>query len=132
MPNASGRSAPEPCGPPWLGLKALDLLNDTRSSGFAAPLRARIGIDIGDVVHGNIGSAGRFSFTIIGTPVNRAARLQALAKDLGVAVLMTADLAAAAGVQGLAFGKHDLRGLERPVDVVGLSITDGCAGLSAT
>jgi len=64
------------------GQEALELLNAMRPGRLAAPLRARLGIDIGEVVHGNIGSAGRFSFTIIGTPVNRAARLQALAKDL--------------------------------------------------
>jgi len=107
------------------GLEALDLLNAMPSRRMGPTLRARVGIDIGDVVHGNIGSAGRFSFTIIGTPVNRAARLQVLAKDLGAVMLMTSDLAEAAGVQCSAFGKHALRGFERPVDVVGFGISDG-------
>jgi class 3 adenylate cyclase len=106
------------------GLKALTLLN-VRNAGVAAvPLRARVGVDIGEVVHGNIGSAGRFSFTIIGTPVNRAARLQALAKDLDAVLLMTSELAESAGVQGHAFGKHALRGFDRSVDIVGLHVTD--------
>ena len=109
------------------GLHDLDRLN--RSQLLATPLRARIGIDTGEVVHGNIGSPGRFSFTIIGTPVNRAARLQALAKDLGATLLMTADLAEAAAVPCRPFGKHTLRGLERPVEVVGLDIADGPTGL---
>ena len=107
------------------GLEALDLLNATPARRMGPPLRARVGIDIGDVVHGNIGSAGRFSFTIIGTPVNRAARLQALAKDLGAAILMTSDLAEAAGVKCSAFGKHALRGFDRPVDIVGFGASDG-------
>jgi class 3 adenylate cyclase len=107
------------------GLQALERLNALPSRRASPPLRARVGIDIGDVVHGNIGSAGRFSFTIIGSPVNRAARLQALAKDLGATVLMTADLAAAAGVPCHAFGRHALRGFDRPVDIVG--IPDGPA-----
>ncbi len=81
------------------GLRGTPGLSATRSSDAAGPLRARIGIDVGEVVHGNIGSAGRFSFTIIGTPVNRAARLQALAKDLGASLLMTADFADAAAVR---------------------------------
>ena len=108
------------------GLHDLDRLN--RSQFLATPLRARIGIDTGEVVHGNIGSPGRFSFTIIGTPVNRAARLQALAKDLGATLLMTADLAEAAAVPCRPFGKHTLRGLEQPVEVVGLGIADGPTG----
>ncbi len=100
------------------GLEALRVLSGTRSSD-SEPLRARIGIDVGEVVHGNIGSAGRFSFTIIGTPVNRAARLQALAKDLGASLLMTADFTDAAEVRCRAFGKHALRGFEKPVEIVG-------------
>jgi class 3 adenylate cyclase len=91
------------------GVEALDLLNTMPARSLGPPLRARVGIDVGEVVHSNIGSAGRFSFTIIGTPVNRAARLQALAKDLGAVVLMTSDSAKAAGVQCTALGKHALR-----------------------
>jgi class 3 adenylate cyclase len=107
------------------GLRALDSLNAMRPQRLAGPLRARVGIDIGEVVHGNIGSAGRFSFTIIGTPVNRAARLQALAKDVGATMLMTSGLAETAGVRCSAFGKYALRGFEHPVDVVGFVVPDG-------
>lgn len=106
------------------GLRALELVNAMPSRKDAPPLRARVGIDIGDVVHGNIGSAGRFSFTIIGTPVNRSARLQALAKELDAVMLMTAEIAAAADMECSAFGKHALRGFEQPVDIVGFSISD--------
>lgn len=101
------------------GLKALDALNDDPSRNNRPSLRARIGIDLGKVVHGNIGSAGRFSFTIIGSPVNRAARLQALAKEVGAELLMTANLADKANIQGSSFGNHALRGFDSPVDVVG-------------
>lgn len=106
------------------GLQALDQINAVPSRRDAPPLRARIGIDIGDVVHGNIGSAGRFSFTIIGTPVNRSARLQALAKELDAAMLMTAEIAEAAGMRCSTFGKHALRGFEQPVEIVGFGISD--------
>lgn len=105
------------------GLQALERVNAMLSRKTAPPLRARIGIDIGDVVHGNIGSAGRFSFTIIGTPVNRSARLQALAKDLDAVMLMTSALAEAAGIQCKSFGRHALRGFDHPVDIVGFDIS---------
>ncbi|MEP7453974.1 adenylate/guanylate cyclase domain-containing protein [Phyllobacterium sp. SB3] len=107
------------------GLKALDGLNESSSRNNLPKLRARIGIDIGDVVHGNIGSAGRFSFTIIGSSVNRAARLQVLAKDLGAELLMTSDLADKAGIKCNAFGSHALRGFDNPVDVVGFVSSGG-------
>ena len=100
-------------------LEALETLNANQPDDLPR-LHARIGLDIGEVVHGNIGSASRFSFTIIGTPVNRAARLQALAKELGVSLLMTAEVAARAGSDRRSFGFHTLRGLDRPVEVVGI------------
>lgn len=56
--------------------------------------------------------------------MNRSARLQALAKELDAVMLMTADIAAAAGIQCSTFGKHSLRGFEQPADIVGFGISD--------
>jgi adenylate cyclase len=46
-----------------------------------APLRAGIGVSAGEVVAGNIGAAHRLEYTVIGDPVNEAARLTELAKQ---------------------------------------------------
>jgi class 3 adenylate cyclase len=101
-------------------LEALEMLNAERP--LSTPrLQARIGLDVGEVVHGNIGSAGRFSFTIIGTPVNRAARLQALAKEFGVSLLMTSKVADGALLDRRSFGFHTLRGIDQPVEIVGIA-----------
>jgi class 3 adenylate cyclase len=100
-------------------LEALESLNAERQRDMPE-LHARIGLDIGEVVHGNIGSAGRFSFTIIGTPVNRAARLQALGKELGVSLLMTSNVADKADINHRSYGFHTLRGIDQPVEVVGM------------
>jgi class 3 adenylate cyclase len=123
FPIASPENASEVCAGAVKSaedaLEALETLNANRPD--MPQLHARIGLDIGEVVHGNIGSAGRFSFTIIGMPVNRAARLQALAKELGVSLLMTAEVADRAGSDRKSFGFHTLRGLDRPVEVVGIA-----------
>jgi len=46
-----------------------------------SPLAAGIGVSAGQVVAGNIGAAERFEYTVIGDPVNEAARLTAAAKE---------------------------------------------------
>jgi adenylate cyclase len=44
-------------------------------------LEAGIGVSAGEAVAGNIGEESRFEYTVIGDPVNEAARLTELAKE---------------------------------------------------
>jgi adenylate cyclase len=53
-------------------------------------LRAAIGVSAGTVVAGNVGHAERFEYTVIGDPVNEAARLTQLAKSTDGRVLASA------------------------------------------
>ncbi|MCF7796982.1 MAG: adenylate/guanylate cyclase domain-containing protein [Candidatus Marinimicrobia bacterium] len=47
-------------------------------------MQMRIGISSGEIVTGNMGSAGRMNYTMMGDPVNTAARLESSAKQYGV------------------------------------------------
>lgn len=49
--------------------------------GYANPLHVRMGISTGFVSVGNFGSSERLDYTIIGTPVNLASRIQGVAGD---------------------------------------------------
>jgi adenylate cyclase len=59
-------------------------------------LAAGIGVAYGPAVAGNVGTERRFEFTVIGDPVNQAARLTELAKERTPMVLASADAVEAA------------------------------------
>lgn len=90
--------------------------------GAERGLSLRVGVSAGQISSGNVGSSRRQSFTVYGDPVNRAARLEAAAKDLATPLLVDAEIARAAQDADLVtFGSVSLRGLGAAVDVYGLA-----------
>ena len=76
------------------------------------PIQIGIGIHKGTVTFGNVGTTSRLDFTVIGSPVNEAARVEALCKTLNENVLMTEAIANLLPEFSLrSLGKHNLRGM---------------------
>lgn len=85
----------------------------------ATHLDAAIGVSSGEVVAGNVGSANRFEYTVIGRPVNEAARLTEAAKAESGRILASARTLDACGDEAVnwqAHGSLALKGLMAPVD----------------
>jgi class 3 adenylate cyclase len=111
-------------------LEALGELNATwHEDGFgelaASGLHIRIGVHSGPVILGNVGSAERIEFTLIGDTVNIAARVEELNKRFGSQLLLTAqtrdrlaDKALYDRVSDL--GEHNVRGRKDAVHVYSL------------
>ncbi len=71
-----------------------ELRKKWRSEGDKWPvivhyLRARLGLNTGEAIIGNMGSRTRFSYTMMGDNVNLAARMESGAKSLGVYTMVT-------------------------------------------
>jgi adenylate cyclase len=69
--------------------QAMAALNERNGSTGRAPMNYGIGVHVGDVMYGNIGSRTRLDFTVIGPAVNMASRLETLTKQVGKPVLLS-------------------------------------------
>jgi adenylate cyclase len=84
-------------------------------------MRMRIGISSGDIVTGNMGSAMRMNYTMMGDVVNTAARLEASAKQYGIYIQCTTETLRFAGADDFAWRTVDkvrVVGRNEPVDTV--------------
>jgi adenylate cyclase len=81
------------------------------------PLLTRIGVNTGDMVAGNMGTANKMNYTIMGNAVNLAARLEGVNKQYGTWILASEYTAREAG-DSLLYRKLDrvrVVGINEPV-----------------
>jgi adenylate cyclase len=87
------------------------------------PLRFGIGLHLGHVLYGNIGTPTRIEFTVIGAAANEAARIEGLCKTLDVPLVLSEPVAR--HVPGcVTLGSHRLRGVGEPMELFTLTAID--------
>jgi len=100
-------------------LEELDQLRNEWAARGLENFNIRIGIATGPVLAGNIGSTRRQEFTVMGTTVNLASRLEALNKELGSRILVDEETFSHLP-KGLKFVKREnqrIRGLDGAMTV---------------
>ncbi|MEM7043280.1 MAG: adenylate/guanylate cyclase domain-containing protein [Pseudomonadota bacterium] len=103
---------------------ALDAIEDSRTrlaSLAGGGPRYGMALHLGDVLYGNVGSEDRLDFTTIGLAVNRAARLEGLARDVGQEVIISAEVARHCPDAVRSLGRYQLRGIESDQEVFTLA-----------
>jgi adenylate cyclase len=104
-------------------LAILDRAQDSADPLIRRIWRVGIGLHTGRVILGNFGSAAHLDYTVIGKPVNIAARLCGYASPMSV--IVSDDLRRlVSDTTGLHFHSHssaNIRGLKEPMTIFGLS-----------
>lgn len=82
---------------------ALGQLNDSLVNDLKEPLRMGIGIHIGPAIVGDMGYGTVKGLTAVGDAVNTASRLEAMTKEFGAQLVISAEVARRAGVSEAGF-----------------------------
>ncbi len=86
-------------------------VNLEREARKQKPLAFGTGLHLGNITYGNVGTAGRLDFTVIGPAVNEAARIEDLCKSLNEPVLASSAFARRVPGELRSLGVHTLRGV---------------------
>jgi adenylate cyclase len=96
---------------------AIEAVNLERARSGRPEIRYGIGLHVGEVTYGNIGTPSRLEFTVIGEAANMAARVESLCKDLDRALLVSAEFARFAPGRFVSLGRHRLKGIDEPQEL---------------
>src|SRR5438874_11898004 len=102
------------------GKLAIAALNASRSARGEPTTDIYLGLHLGEVFYGNIGSKDRLDFTVVGPAVNEVSRIAALCRSVEQPLLVSSTFASALGEARsrlVSVGRYALRGVGRAQDL---------------
>ncbi len=94
--------------------------NAERRAAGKRTLDFGVAVHLGEVLYGNIGASERLDFTVVGSAVNEASRIEGMCRPLQRKVLVSGSFqkaAAASGSSMISLGFHALRGIREPQEL---------------
>ena len=96
-------------------------LNARRARDGRPTTSAWVGLHVGDVFYGNIGSEDRLDFTVVGPAVNEVSRIASMCRSVDRELLASSDFRAGLDAAGQGYlvstGRFALRGIGRAQDL---------------
>jgi adenylate cyclase len=102
------------------GLEMLEAIEKLVDQGIIPPTRVGIGVHTGQVITGNIGNEIRKQYSVSGTTVIIAARLEQLNKQLNTNFLVSKEVYEKVKGEDCSFSRFkeiQLKGIEKPIEV---------------
>ena len=105
--------------------EAVAALNARRFESGLPATEMYLGLHLGEVFYGNIGSKERLDFTVVGPAVNEVSRIAAMCRSVDQPILVSAAFAASVADNRRAFasvGRFALRGVGKPQELFTLDL----------
>jgi adenylate cyclase len=109
-------------------------LNARRSADGRPVTSAYVGLHVGEMFYGNIGSEDRLDFTVVGPAVNEVSRIASMCRSVDRELLVSSDFRSGVDATGRRYlvstGRFALRGIGRAQDLFTLDpdvLADGAA-----
>jgi adenylate cyclase len=100
--------------------QAVAVTNHRRAAESLPITDMYLGLHIGEVFYGNIGSRERLDFTVVGPAVNEVSRIASMCRSVDQPMLVSSPFAAAIGEPNgllVSVGRYALRGVARPQEL---------------
>jgi len=100
-------------------------LNRSRAADGKPTTDMYVGLHVGEVFYGNVGSRERLAFPVIGPAVNEASRIAAMCRSVDQPVLISSAFAEVGDIKRrlVSVGRYALRGVARPQELFTLDPT---------